>query len=87
MLFKHTINHLSFGYVRLPQPEYFIFLFVFFSDFFFLFLLRISTFKPLNALYSKFEPLKILGRTRAGMKLGVPGWGIPPDRTLQNFKL
>ena len=30
VIFEHTINHLSFGYVRLPQPEYyFFFLFLF----------------------------------------------------------
>ena len=32
-----------------------------FSYFFFLFLLRLSTFEPLNALYLKFERLKISG--------------------------
>ena len=57
----------------------FFFFFAFFLAFFFflLFLLRLSTFKPLNALYSKFERLKISGRTSAGMKSGVPGWRNP----------
>ena len=35
-----------FGYVHLPQPEYY------FSSFFFL---QLSTFEAINALYSKFE--------------------------------
>ena len=25
LIFEHTINHLLFGYVRLPQREYFFF--------------------------------------------------------------
>ena len=81
MSFEHTTNRLSFSCVLLPQPEYCFSSFLSFSDFFFffLFLLRLSTFKPLNALHSKFERLKILGRTSAGMKLGVPGWGNPPQ--------
>ena len=59
VIFAHTINHLSFDYVRLPQLENhfsclasFSFFFFFFS---FLFLLRLFTFKPLNELYSNFE--------------------------------
>ena len=53
---------------------------ILFSFFFFFFLLlRLSTFKPLNALHSKFERLKISGRTSAWLKLGVPGWGNPPQ--------
>ena len=75
-LFEHPINRLSFGYVRLPQLVYY------FSCFFltfFLFLLWLSTFKPLNALYSTFERLKISGRTSARMKLGEPGWGGSPS--------
>ena len=35
----------------------------------------LSTFKPLNAMYSKFERLKISGRTFVRLKSGVPGWG------------
>ena len=79
MVFEHTINCFSFGYVRLPQLEYYFssFLSVFFFFFFFLILLWLSTFKPLNALYSKFERLKPSGRTSAEMKLGVPGWEDP----------
>ena len=47
--------------------------------FFFLILLRLSTFKPLNALHSKFERLKISCRTSARQKLRVPGWKDPPQ--------
>ena len=53
--------------------------------FFFLFLLRLSPFKPLNALYSKFERLKISGRTSVRLKLGVPGWGDPPQSSPPKF--
>ena len=69
-----------------PTRILFFFFFVFFLTFFF-FLLRLSTFKPLNALYSKFERLKISGKTSAGMKSGVPGWRIPLNRVLLNFEL
>ena len=73
MIFEHTIIRLLFGYVSLLQTEYY-FLFLFSLLFFsFLFLLLLSTFEPLNALYSKFERLKILGRTRARLNLGVTG--------------
>ena len=74
VIFEHTINRLSFGYVRLPQLEYN------FSSFFLLFLLfllQLSTFKPVYTLYSKFEQLKISGRTNVGLKSGVLGRGIP----------
>ena len=71
VIFELTINRLSFGDVRLPQLEYFFF--------FFVFLLRLSTFKPLNALYSKFERLKISGKTSVGMKWGVQSCGDPPQ--------
>ena len=78
MVFEHTINYLSVGYIRLPQLENFfwgasVFLL------FFLFLLMLSTFKLLNALYSKFERLKISGKTLVQEKSGVPGWGDPPQ--------
>ena len=49
----------------------------------FLILLRLSTFKAQNALYLKFERLKILGRTCVLLKLGVPGWGISLNRVLK----
>ena len=52
---------------------------LFFLTFPFLFLLQLSTFKPLNALYLKFERLEISRRTTAGMKSGVPGWEHPPQ--------
>ena len=84
MLFEHTTNRLSLGYVRLPQTEYYFFLF---SYFFFLFLLRLSTFKQLNALYSKFERLKISRRTFVRLKWGVPGWWDPPQSCPQNFEV
>ena len=82
VVFEHTINHLSFGYVRLPQFEnYFscfasLFLLLFS---FLVFLLSLSTFKPLNSLYSKFERLKISGSTSVRQKSGVSGWGDPPQ--------
>ena len=75
VIFEHNINCLSFGYVHLPQLEYY---FSFFPFFFFILLLRLSTFKPLYVLYLKFERLKISGRTSTRLKLGVPGWGNPP---------
>ena len=87
VIFEHTINHLSFGYVCLPQLENYFSWFAFFSYFFFLFLLPLSIFKPLNAQYSKFERLKILGRTSVGLKSVVPDEGIPLNRVLQNFEL
>ena len=57
-----------------PNYEYYFFCFfhLFFLTFCFL-LFQLSAFKLLKALYSKFERLKISGRTRAGHKLGVPG--------------
>ena len=89
VVFEHTINHLSLGNVRLPQLEYYFFCFSFFLLFFFFFLilLRLFTFKLLNALYSKFKRLKVSGRTSARLKLGVSGWGFPLKRVLQNFEL
>ena len=66
-----------FGYVHLPQLEYYFFFF--FLTFFPFYYFSPSTFKPLNALYSKFEQLKISGRTSARLKLRVPGLGNPPQ--------
>ena len=86
VVFEHTINHLSFGYVRFSQLEYYFSCFASFCLLIFLFLLRLSTFKPLNSLYSKFERLKISGRTFVREKLGTPGVGIPLKRVLQNFE-
>ena len=87
VIFEHTINHLSNGYVHLPQFEcHFSFFFsVLFA--FFVFLPMLSTSKPLNKMYSKFERLKISGRTGVRLKSGVPGWGIPLNRVLQSFEL
>ena len=80
VIFERTINHLSFGYDRLPQHENYSSCFAFFFlDLFFFFLLPLSTFKPLNALYSKFERLKISRKTFARPKSGVPGRGNPPQ--------
>ena len=53
--------------------------------FFFLILLWLSTFKVLNALYSKFKQLKVSGKASAGMKLGVPGWEVPPQTCPPKF--
>ena len=57
------------------------------ASFFCFSLLLLSTFKSLNALYSKFERLKISARTRVRLKLGVPVWGISLNRVLENFEL
>ena len=65
VIFEHTINCLSFGYVHLPQLEYYFSSFFSYFFFFFILLLRLSTSKPLNALYSKFERLKVSGRSSA----------------------
>ena len=64
-IFEHTINHLSFGFVRLPQRENYFscfesFFLLFFSSFVFF---CPSTFRPLNALHSSFERVKISGKT------------------------
>ena len=68
--FEHTIKQLSLSYVRLPNLNTIFFCFAFFFSFFiYLFFLALSTFKPLNALYSKFERLKISGRTFVQQKL------------------
>ena len=81
VIFEYTINRLSFGYFHLPQLEYY-----FSSFFFFLLFLRLSTFTPLNALYSKFERLKI-SRFLCNRNRGCHVAGIPLDRVLQNFEL
>ena len=61
VIFEHTINHLSFGYVRLQQLEYCFSCFasLVFSFFSFAFPSATIYFKPLNALYSNFRQLKI----------------------------
>ena len=83
VIVEHTINHLSFAYVRLPQLEYYLSCLRLFSNF--CFLLPLSTFKPLNALYLKFERLKISGRTFERLKSGVPDWGNPSQSGSLNF--
>ena len=86
-IFEHTINSFSFGCVRLSQSEYYFSSFLSLLLLFFLLLLRLSTFKRPNAWYSKFERLKISGRTRVRRKSGVPGWETALNRVLQKFKL
>ena len=46
----------------------------------------LSAFKPLNAMYSEFERLKISGRTFVRLKYGVPDRGIPFNRVLHSFE-
>ena len=64
-----------------------------FSYFFFFFFLLLSTFKLLNVMYSKFERLKISGRTFVRLKSEVPGWrdplqsGSPKFRTFEPLEL
>ena len=57
-----------------------------FASFFLLFL-PLPSFKLLNALYLKFERLKISGRTFVRQKSGVPDWGIPLNRVLGIFEV
>ena len=40
VIFEHTINHLSFGYVCLPQPEHYFSCFTYFFLLFFFFFYR-----------------------------------------------
>ena len=78
VIFEHTINRISFGHDCLPLLENYFFVSFLFGSFF-LFLPRLSTFILLNALYSKFERLKISGRIFVRPKLGVPDCGYPPQ--------
>ena len=68
-----------------------IFLVLHLFSYFFIFLFSsaaiYSTFKPLKVLYSEFEQLKVTGRILMRLKSGVPDWGIPFNRVLQNFEL
>ena len=86
MVFQHIIIYLSFVMFVYPYLNT-IFLVLHLFSYFFIFLLLLSTFKPPNALYSKFERLKISEKTFVPRKSGVPGWGIPINRVLQNFEL
>ena len=63
---------------------YFLF-FIFFQ--FVFFLLPLSTFKSRNALHSKFEWLKISGKTFVRQKSGVPAWGDHPQSSPRKFEL
>ena len=86
IIFKHTINRLFlvlFVYPNLNTS--FLALAIFFSNFLilmFIFLFRLSA---LNALYSKFERLKILGRTSVVLNFGVSGWGDPSQSGSPKF--
>ena len=82
VIFEHTIKQLSLGYVRLPQLI--AYNFSCFASFFFF--LALSTLKPLHALYSKLERLKISERTFEQQKSGVQGWGDPLNQVLQSFE-
>ena len=84
VIFEHTIYHLSL--VMFIRANLHTVLFFVFSNFFFLFLPKLSTCKPLNAQYSNFERLKISGRTSVRLKSGVPRWGILLKRALQNLE-
>ena len=70
-----------------PTWILFFFFFCFFLTFFsvFIILFLLSTFKPLNALYSKFERLKISRRTNARLKLGGARLGDPPQTGSPKF--
>ena len=85
VVFEHTIDHLAFGYVRLTQQknQFFCFAFFFLTCFIFLFLLPLSTFKPLHALHSNFERLKISRRTFLRQKSKT--LGDYPESGLPNF--
>ena len=85
VIFELTIKQLSLGYVCLPQLEH-NFSCLASSFFFFFFLLALSTFKPLNALYSNFERSKISERTFVRQKLGMQGWGDPLNQVLQSLE-
>ena len=88
VIFEHTINCFSFGYVRLPQLEYYFSSFFFlFSYFFFLFYYSSPAiyFEAAKRTVFKVWRLKISGGTSARLKLGVPGWGIALKRVLQKF--
>ena len=74
LCFLNTLST-AFRLVMFVYPNLnaiFLLLFLFLT-FFLVILLRLSTFKPLNALYLMFQRLKISGRISVGMKLGVPG--------------
>ena len=93
VIFEHTIKDQppSFWLCSFTPTWNPIFLFWhLFSHFFFLFLPVLSTFRPLNALYSNFEWLKISGRTSVRLKSRVPGWGNstqPGNQKFWTFKL
>ena len=74
-----------FVYSNLKTVFFVWYLFSYF--FYFLFLQLLFTFKPLNALYSKFERLKISGSTRMQLKLGCQVGKIPLIRVLKIFEL
>ena len=83
VLFEHTINRLSFGYVRLPQLEYYFFLFSYFFFLFSCFFFRLSTFKPLNVLYSKLK--RLIRDEKSGNEIEVARLGGSLQRRSQKF--
>ena len=75
VVFEHTINLLiKFIYPNLKTI--FLVLASFVLLFFPFFLLMLSTFKMLNAVYSKIERLKISRSTGERLKSGIPDWRI-----------
>ena len=68
VIFEQIINHLCFGYIRLPQPVYYFSCFFFYT---FLFFFHFSH----TIYFCKFERLRISLRTFVRQKSGVPGWG------------
>ena len=76
--FERTIN-LFFWLCSFTPTWMLFFLFCIFLLTFFFLLLPLSTFKPQNALYSKFERLKISVRTFVRQKLGARR-GSPQSR-------
>ena len=76
VVFEHTINHLSFGYVRLFQLEYYFSCFGFFFLLLFFFFCR---YLLLNHLTHCIQSLSNW-RYQEGLlqqKSRVPGWGDP----------
>ena len=83
VIFEHTFNHLSFGYVRSPHLEYY---FSCFASFFLLFfLLQLFTQKPLNALHSKFERLNYQGEILRDRNWGCHV-GVHPQSSTAKFR-
>ena len=84
---EYTINHLSFGYVRLPDLNPIFLVLHLFPYFFFFFFCRYLLLKPQNELYCKFERLEISQTTCVRLKLRLPDWGNPLKRGRQILEL